>query len=205
MPSSLYHLNVAYLIAQADKSLFTPEYFLGAIAPDCVNLNGFAPKNIRWQAHNRAANLDEWEENVYKLYKKEKYGAIDSVQFNNFLLGFVVHIFTDIQADRIEEKLRATMMHKYPDYPDEYKLYSNQIKLYEYSQLDSDWWKNTVSQLSVALAFSVNSLKSSDVFDWRNKVLSDYKKSQRCEYDLITPEIIQKVAWNVLDKISDLK
>ncbi|MCR5607098.1 MAG: hypothetical protein K6F69_09835 [Treponema sp.] len=205
MPSSLYHLNVAYLIAQADKSLYTPEYFLGAIAPDCVNLNGFAPKNIRWQAHNRAIDLDKWEENVYQLYKKEKYGAIDSVQFNDFLLGFVTHIFTDIQADRIEDTVRADMMQKYPDSPDEYKLYSSQIKLYEYSQLDSEWWKDTVSKLSVAHAFSVNNLKSLDVFDWRNFVLADYKQKQKTEYDLITPEIIQKVAWKVLDKISNLK
>ena len=44
MPNIIIHEKVAYNISKKYKSLANAEFYLGALAPDAVNLNGFAPK-----------------------------------------------------------------------------------------------------------------------------------------------------------------
>ena len=53
MPTSLFHLNVSKKIAEKYPKYDTPNFYIGTIAPDAVNLNGFAEKSIRWAAHKR--------------------------------------------------------------------------------------------------------------------------------------------------------
>ena len=72
MPTCLFHLNVSKKIAEKYPKYDTPNFYIGTIAPDAVNLNGFAEKNIRWAAHKRAKNLDEWKQNIIEFYNKEK-------------------------------------------------------------------------------------------------------------------------------------
>ena len=42
MPTTGIHEEVAYLIANKYKKLDTSNFYLGAIAPDAVNINGLA-------------------------------------------------------------------------------------------------------------------------------------------------------------------
>ena len=44
MPNIFIHEKVAYNLAKENKYLDTPNFYLGVLAPDAVNLNGFAPK-----------------------------------------------------------------------------------------------------------------------------------------------------------------
>ena len=48
MPIISIHEEVALLITQKYKDLDTSDFYLGAMAPDSVNLEFFAPKEDRW-------------------------------------------------------------------------------------------------------------------------------------------------------------
>ena len=67
MPNIMIHEKVAYNIAQKHKNLDTPNFYLGALAPDAVNLNGFASKEKRWTSHLRDKDLKVWRKNIIEF------------------------------------------------------------------------------------------------------------------------------------------
>ncbi len=94
MPNIMIHEKVAYNIAKKYKALDTTDFYLGALAPDAVNVNGFAPKEERWTSHCRDKNLNTWRSNIINFYKSEQ------VNYNHaFLTGYLIHILTDIIFD----------------------------------------------------------------------------------------------------------
>ena len=94
MPIISIHQEVALLITKKHKDLDKSDFYLGAMAPDSVNLEFFAPKEDRWTAHLRKKDLTDWRINLRKFYDKHK---------NNypreFLLGYITHVLTDIIYD----------------------------------------------------------------------------------------------------------
>ena len=94
MPNIFIHEKVAYNIAKENKYLDTPNFYLGVMAPDAVNLNGFAPKEERWTSHLRDKKLSTWRQNIIDFYNKEK-----SNYASYFLDGYLIHILTDIIFD----------------------------------------------------------------------------------------------------------
>lgn len=94
MPIISIHEEVALLIAKKYKELDTNDFYLGAMAPDSVNLEFFAPKEDRWTVHLRKRDLTDWRINLRKYYDKNK---------NNypraFILGYITHVLTDIIYD----------------------------------------------------------------------------------------------------------
>lgn len=97
MPSTMIHLVIANKISGSISISSLGEFYLGAIAPDTVNLNGKASKEIRYCAHLRSADYDEWIENVFEFSKKNK-----DIKSKNpdFFKGFLIHILTDIAWDQ---------------------------------------------------------------------------------------------------------
>ena len=93
MPSIMIHLEVGYLLSKKNN-LNSYNYYLGLIAPDSPNLYGFGIKEERWSAHVRRKDLKEWRESLKYFYLKEK----DNVP-KDFLLGYTIHILTDIIYD----------------------------------------------------------------------------------------------------------
>ncbi len=87
MPTAAIHEEVTYLITRKYSKLDTSDFYLGVIAPDSINLEGFAPKEIRWTSHLRAKNLDIWLENVKEFYQNNKNNYNEY-----FLLGYILHI-----------------------------------------------------------------------------------------------------------------
>lgn len=71
MPSAIIHEKVGYLLRKK-LNINSYDYYLGLIAPDSPNLNGFAPKDERWPAHVRRKELNEWREALFKFYLKNK-------------------------------------------------------------------------------------------------------------------------------------
>ena len=94
MPSSNIHLKVAYELNKR-LNINSIDFIVGNIAPDAVNINGFAPREERWPAHLRDKDLDTWIENAKTFYKQNE-GKID----NNFLLGYTSHLLTDVLHDK---------------------------------------------------------------------------------------------------------
>lgn len=94
MPNIMIHEKVAYNIAKQIKELDNKEFYLGALAPDAVNVNGFAPKEERWTSHIRDKDLNKWRLNIINFYKKEQ-----SNYNKSFPTGYLIHILTDIVFD----------------------------------------------------------------------------------------------------------
>ena len=82
MASCMIHLYAGWLYAQKNTEFLDhPNFYLGCILPDCVNLGGFAKKEIRWHSHLRAADLSQWEENALAFYQKNR-DSISAPLFN---------------------------------------------------------------------------------------------------------------------------
>lgn len=98
MPSSMIHLNIAYSIGKKAgiKQDDMPSLILGSVSPDAVNTGVIqAPKEIRYSAHLRDRDLKIWENNVFEYAKN------CNISDKAFLLGFVIHILTDIKWDEL--------------------------------------------------------------------------------------------------------
>ena len=105
MPNTVVHEEVGYYLSKKlDVSSY--EFYLGLMAPDAVNVEHFATKQERWTSHVRDKDLNIWKENLKKFYKEEK-NKIN----NDFLLGYTIHILTDIVYDEyFEEKIHKEIL-----------------------------------------------------------------------------------------------
>lgn len=81
-----------YLSTKINKDSY--EYYLGLLAPDTPNLEGFAPKEERWMAHQRRKDYGEWRKSLKEFYAKEKNNYNE-----DFIIGYYIHILTDIVFD----------------------------------------------------------------------------------------------------------
>ena len=95
MPGPITHLQAAYYYNVSHKKRYNSALYLGSISPDCVNINGQAPKEVRWPAHLRCEDLDEWLANARRFYIDNKSTADES-----FLKGYILHILSDIVWDK---------------------------------------------------------------------------------------------------------
>lgn len=192
MPNSLVHLKVGNEIAKKYKELDYPQYYLGTIAPDTVNLYGFAEKSKRWAAHIRAEDLDEWENNIIQFYKQNinKYD-------NKYLIGYLIHILTDIVFDRIYEDELLEEIHNRGVFADEFEFYHQELRKYEASQIEENWWKNVVEKLKKAVGIDINSIKSKDIEKWRDKKIKEYEEKEKSQFDMINEELIYKAIKQV--------
>lgn len=199
MPTSLFHLNVSKKIAEKHQKYDTPNFYIGTIAPDAVNLNGFAEKSIRWAAHKRAKNLDEWKQNIIGFYNQEK---------NNFkedyLLGYVVHVLTDIVADELyyQDGLYEDIVKNRTSEDKAFGFFKDQIQVYENSQLNEEWWKDVKEKLKSAEAYEINNITKSEIYGWKDKVLNDYNKRIYEPYDYVTPDILNTCFNRVLNFVN---
>lgn len=96
MPSSIVHLFVAKRLADFLNIKNLPQFYLGAISPDAVNLEGFADEKTRYEAHIRSKDVNRWLVNIksYADESREKYA-----DESDFFKGFIVHLLTDIGWD----------------------------------------------------------------------------------------------------------
>jgi len=96
MASVLMHLYAGkYFKDKYGKIADLPRYYLGCVYPDSVNAFGFASWEVRFPAHLRSRDIDEWYENNRIFYHQNK-GKMSE----DFLLGYVIHNITDATYDR---------------------------------------------------------------------------------------------------------
>lgn len=194
MPSSLYHLKIAEKITVKHQLLYTSEFFLGAIAPDTVNLHGFASREVRWAAHRRASDLGQWTENIISFYR-ENSGKVPE----DFLKGYVVHVLTDIEADRMEPSVHERILAVKPEC-NKYEEYSREIEKAENAGLGEDWWLFARNKLSNARGCDINGISGSDLLLWRDYVLESYARRKQEKAGLITEADFDEVA-EAVDKV----
>ena len=195
MPTSMFHLNVSNKIAKKYPKYDNSNFYIGTIAPDAVNVNGFAEKSIRWSAHKRAKDLDEWKANIINFYKNE----VDKND-KSYLLGYVIHVLTDIIADELyyKEGLFEDIVKNRTSEDLAFGFFKDQIRAYERSQLNSDWWNDVKSKLEKSQAFEINEISKEMIEDWKNKVLEDYENQVLENYDYVTPNMVEICADRAL-------
>ena len=93
MPSIIIHEKVGETIGK-QLGIHSYDYYLGLLAPDAPNLEGFGSKEERWMAHQRRKDRDEWREAILKFYHQEK----DHYP-KDFIKGYYIHVLTDIVYD----------------------------------------------------------------------------------------------------------
>lgn len=194
MPTSLIHLKIGYEYAQKHKEYDNKQFYLGVIAPDAVNLNGFAEKEKRWGAHLRDKNLEIWKNNILNFYKQNK-----EKNDNSYIYGYFIHVLTDIyfdekNPDEIFPKIQLKVGKEKSR-----EEYSKQMDLYECSQLEEKWWKYVEQQLKQSKAETINGIQEQEIEAWKNLILDRYTHKIKEEYDIITPEYLSEIK-NELEK-----
>ncbi len=167
MPGPITHLKAAYCYNQKHNFEFGDELYLGSISPDCVNINGHAPKSLRWPAHLRSANLNEWLENTKGFYNVNK-GRVDE----SLLRGYILHILTDIVWDRSFDRTLYNLLLGIGIQPENLKAERwNEIYGYEQTELSSPWLLDTVlPALKKAAPTEIGTLDVSQMALWRDSV-----------------------------------
>ena len=188
MPTPIIHLKIGYEYAKNHKEYDNKQFYLGVIAPDAVNLNGFAEKEKRWGAHIRNKELDIWKKNITEFYENNKKNFD-----KNYIYGYLIHVLTDIYFD---EKNPTELFPKIEDRVGCEKIkeeYSNQMDLYERSQLSTEWWKYVESHLKESKAKTINNIEMKDIEAWKELILKIYNNKKVAQYDLIEPKYIYEI------------
>lgn len=202
MASIMIHLETAWRLMQSGGLFYGKindpgEYYLGIIAPDSVNLDGFAEKEIRWAAHLRAKTPKQWYQNIGEFYQKKR-----EKLNHDFLLGYAVHNITDAAFDEtLHEPIWAAAKKA-----DTARIYENpndagwaECFRYDYFQQNQCWWVQDVSPaLKSAQAYKINKLPA-DLIDRYRLYLMD---SYFCTLEREAPKVITKeIVWLLADYV----
>ena len=180
MPGAITHLNAAYVFYKRTGIIKNfPMFLLGSVCPDSVNLNGHAPKEIRWPAHLRDSDLSVWEDNAKRFLEDNK-GKYDE----SYLLGYVYHLITDIVWDREYDMPLCTLLYRSGVPKDELKKNRwREIDGYELRQKGTEWLLFSIEELKKAEPLNIGTLKPRNIAEWRKKILTiDFDSSIVSKY-----------------------
>ena len=199
MPSVAVHLFVAHKIADALGISDVGRFYLGAVAPDAVNLGGKADRDKRYSAHLRSTDYDKWLENVIVYIKESETENVDP----DFAKGFAAHLLTDIAWDikiqpRIFDCLRSLGF-------TENELNTKKwdaLSAFDEKAIKSDRWNDDILPcLKAAGAVNTGNVDSDLLIKWRDHILKpDYSKSAKSDFlQIITETDINITAQSVLE------
>jgi hypothetical protein len=203
MASTLMHLYVGRKLAQKyGKINDLPQFYLGCILPDSVNVDGFAAKEVRWSAHLRARDIDEWYENNLKLYTNNT-GRMDE----NLLLGYVVHNITDAAWDgnfhdrvwdELERLKRPCIMDMGYGWDDCFRFDRDQSK-------ESWWTLEVLPELKRAVPVGFNVIDENIVKRYLKEVTDEYIGSiPEGGAVLVNVEMVEELAGIVWEVVGSL-
>ncbi len=189
MPSILFHELVGYQFAKKYKKYNTNEFYLGLMAPDAVNAYGFASKEKRWTAHFRNQNLTKWQENIIKFYKENREKFEET-----YLLGYVIHVLTDIFCDEIyQKKLYPKLIEQGYNYNSAYSYYERGIEKFEDSNINETWWEYAKKAFVKAEKIPINNITEQMLIDWVNYTIDKYTKRKYEKEEFITQNFIDEI------------
>lgn len=192
MPNTVVHEEVGYYLSKKlDVSSY--EFYLGLMAPDAVNVEHFANKQERWTSHVRDKDLNIWKENLKKFYKEEK-----NKTNNDFLLGYTIHILTDIVYDEyFEEKIHKEI------------LKNNQEKDYWYikwSDMDKYSFKEQSTINTILLKnnnyIEIKNITKEKLLKWKEKYLKNQSNLNKSLY--FNQKIIDNLNIRVEEELKEI-
>ncbi len=177
MPNIMIHEKVGNYISKK-INVNSYDYYLGLLAPDAPNLEGFAPKEERWMAHQRRKDYDEWREALISFYNREK----DNYP-KDFILGYYIHILTDIVYDDfLYLKVREEILKEY-DLEKSHDIMRKDMDKYYFEEIE-DIKKILNSSNS---SYDILNISSKKILLWKEKEMSTWDHSNTSKY--ITKEI----------------
>ena len=195
MPNIIIHEQVGYYLSKKiNKNSY--DYYLGLLAPDTPNLNGFGPKEERWMAHQRKKDYDEWRKSLNDFYTQEKNNYNE-----DFLIGYYIHILTDIiYDDYLYLKVRKKILKDY-SLEESHQIMRDDMEKYYF-----DGQEEIIKiLLSGNKSYDILNINSKDIILWKNKEIKEFKENNECKY--ITKDIIdflEQQVYNELIKQIDL-
>ena len=194
MPSSNIHLKVAYELNKR-LNINSEHFIVGNIAPDAVNINGFASKEERWTSHLRDKDFDIWISKVEDFYNLN----VGNYQYE-FLLGYISHILTDVLHDKylyMHQRKQIISDTKCQD-NEAHDILRNDMNIYtfiEYNELKDilSKYKNTNKILNI---------NAEKLDKWIKKVIEVYNGNNNSKYQ--TDEDIELLINLVEDKLKQL-
>lgn len=191
MPGQMMHLYVGNCLWQEQGLRGNrSQFLLGCIAPDGVNAKGFAPKKIRWRAHLRARDLGVWKENALRFYQGQQ-GVIPW----EYLLGYLVHVYTDILWDelfnpQLERSIRAlTQNEDKRDF-----LRWSELFLFDRLACFQDWWKHGARrEFARARALDINGISSTMIELLQKDTLFWYANTIEEQYGTAPPCFVTQI------------
>jgi len=189
MPNITIHEKVGYEIGKR-MNIHSYDYYLGLMAPDTPNLEGFAPKEERWMAHQRKKDYDEWRKSILDFYQKEKENYP-----KDFLLGYYIHILTDIvYDDYFYIKVREYILKDYT-MEEAHQVMRQDMNKYYFKELEEI--KEVL--LSSKKSYNILNIEEEKLLLWKEKELSLWKEEESCKY--ISKEIIEKLIEQVYNEL----
>ncbi len=193
MPNTVIHEEVGYyLSSKLNKNSY--EFYLGLMAPDAVNYEKFATKNERWTSHLRCENLNSWKLSLKKFYLENK------TKYNeDFLLGYVIHILTDIVYDEyFEEEIKKEILKENDEKNYWYIKWSDMDK---YSFKDKKKIINILNQEDKY--YEITNITEDKLRKWKIKFTKDLEKENKSIY--FNQKIIDNLNIRVEEELKILK
>ena len=191
MPTIMIHEEVGYYLSK-ELNISSYDFYLGLLAPDSPNLEGFAPKEERWQAHLRRYDYKEWRQALKEFYQKEKTNYP-----KDFLLGYIIHVLTDIIYDEFFYlKVREEIEKEYSR-DDSHTIMRNDMSRYYFKEIEeiTELLKNKNN------SYDILNISKETLLKWKEKTISLFPKENTSIYQ--TKEIIQKLNQKVLEELKE--
>ena len=190
MPNVKIHERVGnYIGKKIGKNSY--DYYLGLLAPDSPNVDGFAPKEERWMAHQRRKDYDEWREEITKFYDMEK-----KYYPEDFLLGYYIHVITDIVYDDFFYiPIRAEIVKEIPLEKSHEAMRKDMDNYYD---TDLDTIKEILKSKNDS--YDILNISKKELLRWKDKEINSWKSTDKCKY--LTEEILKELDEKVYDEIS---
>ena len=194
MPNIIIHEKVAYNISKKYKNLANGEFYLGAIAPDAVNLNGFASTEKRWTSHCRAKNLNAWRENITKFYFEQ----LNNYP-NEFLTGYLIHILTDIVFDDYFYSDVTNKIKKDNPTKDPHPILLKCMDEYSRINMNSDFLKEIRLKIKNVIYYNILNISKEDLEAWSKKKLNE-EITRTIENKYIDDALIAELTAKVINE-----
>lgn len=192
MPNIMIHEEVAYFLSKKiNKNSYN--YFLGVLAPDAPNTYGFGKKEDRWLAHQRKKDYNEWRKSLKEFYQKEKNNYEE-----DFLLGYYIHILTDIVYDDfIYLKVREKIIEDGYSMEESHDIMRNDMDKYYFKEISDI--KEILNKENTT--YEINGISKELMSEWKEKVLKGLNNKNESIY--ITQEIIDTLNELVYKELSN--
>ena len=202
MASAVMHLYVGMKIAKQWQFLDLPQFYLGCIAPDSVNVSYTkATKETRWAAHMRATTKDEWCDNNKNFYDKNIKRLPHSL-----LVGYITHNITDAMFDEYCLPYMTAELSKMnvqsltgwgPRWDDCFR--------FDYDAVNMPWYVSEVlPALKAATPIDINGISREDIEYFNKETIDQYGPKQVGEGNpkVITEKMMDELADKVLEFMS---